>query len=249
MRALAILLLTVAPVLAEPVRLVPYTLVEERVVTRVDFEEFPRRMSPGLPVDDLQRVEGAVIGERFAGQQLTQIGGFDVLTPTPVGPLSLQPGAAGQNLSLTYLFQLSTHIEGLAPPGYPDYDASGEGAISILFDRDQFALGFRVAAEPPPKDGAGVKGEMTVDFFRRDGSLIATLPVTLDWGREGYGFYREGEITDIAGITITNRDPQGVAIDDLIFDQDLIMSEFTGRERAFAMKHIIHAGETHEMWR
>ena len=117
---------------------------------------------------------------------------------------------------------LSNQVAGLAPPGYPERQAGGEGAIAVLFDRDQFALGFRVAAELEP-DTPAKQGTMQVSFFRRDATPIATIDVMLAWGFQGYGFVREDEAEDIAGITITNADPAGIAIDDLIFDTDLVL--------------------------
>ena len=111
---------------------------------------------------------------------------------------------------------------GVAPPGFPDRNGGGEGAVSILFDRDQSALGFRVASEPKP-DEPKPKGRILVAFFRRDGNLIAEVEVELEWMLGGYGFRRQDGVEDIAGISITNRDPQGVMIDDVIFDRDLVV--------------------------
>lgn len=221
MRALFALLALALPAMAEPVTLVPYADLEPRLVTRVDFEDFPRRLSPGVQIDGIQRVEGAAMGERFQGQLIWQEDGFDRVGPLADAPLALAAGADGQNLSISLIYQLSNQLQGLAPPGYPAINAEGEGAVAVLFDRDQFALGFRVAAEPQPRDGAGRPGAMTVQFFTRDARLIASMPVTLGWGRKAYGFVRAGEEPDIAGITITNADPAGIAIDDLIFDHDL----------------------------
>lgn len=221
MRAFFAFILATLPATAEPVALVPYTDLEPRLVTRVDFEDFPRRLSPGVQIDGIQRVEGAAMGERFQGQLIWQEDGYDRVGPMPDTPLALASGPEGQNLSIALIYQLSNQLQGLAPPGYPAIHAEGEGAVAVLFDRDQFALGFRVAAEPQPRDGAGSPGAMTVQFFTRDARLIAEKVVTLGWGRKAYGFLREGEEPDIAGITITNADPAGIAIDDLIFDHDL----------------------------
>ncbi|MEL6645737.1 MAG: hypothetical protein AAFQ79_17535 [Pseudomonadota bacterium] len=221
MRALLALLALTLPAHTEPITLVPYTDLEPRLTTRVDFEDFPRRLSPGISLDGIQPVEGAALGERFQGQLIWQQDGFDRTGLIPDAPLALVAGAEGQNLSIALIYQLSNQLQGLAPPGYPATNAEGEGSVAVLFDRDQFALGFRVAAEPRPRDGNGTPGQMTVQFFARDARLIAEKTVTLGWGRQAYGFVREGEATDIAGITITNADPAGIAIDDLIFDTDL----------------------------
>ncbi len=221
--ALCALILLPGAASADPaVRLVPYASLEARLATRLDFENFPRRMSPGLPLDGVQRVEGAALGERFDGQTLWQQDGFDRLAPVARAPLRLLAGQAGENLVVSMIGPLSNQLGGLAPPGWPAVEAGGEGAIAVLFDRDQQALGFRVSADP--RDAADEPSAMQVTFFRRDGGLIADLSVPLTAGRAGYGFERMDETADIAGITITNDDPQGIAIDDLIFDMVLTLS-------------------------
>ena len=221
--ALALGLGAAGPVPPAAVIAVPYSTLETRLATRIDFEDFPRRMSPGLSLDGVQPVDGAALGERFAGQALWQQDGFDRLTPTAVPPLRLLAGAARENLAVSFIGPLSNQLGGLAPPGWPAIEAGGEGAIAILFDRDQHALGFRVAADPRSPDADAPL--MRIAFFRRDASLVAELSVPLAPGRAAYGFERAGAAADIAGIAITNDDPQGIAIDDLIFDVTLSLSD------------------------
>ena len=55
-----------------------------------------------------------------------------------------------------------------------------------------------------------------VSFLRRDGTLIGVVPVD-PTGEFAVGFARAKGIADIAGIIITNTDPQGLAIDTLRF--------------------------------
>lgn len=220
------LVLALAATAAQPqaIQLVPYSELEARLVARVDFESYSRVPSPGNVLDGIAVFEGARIAERFSGQLVAQDGGFDILHLAPAGPLALQPGVAGQNLAVEFVFFMSNQLKGMAPPGFPEKDAGGEGAVAILFDRDQSALGFRVAAEPDPKNAAVPKGRMTVAFYRRDGMLIDRLEIRLNWLLAGYGFARVGGAEDIAGIAITNRDPQGIMIDDVIFDRDYVTS-------------------------
>lgn len=223
MRAIiACLLLSTLPARSEPVTLVSYHELESRLVSRIDFESFPRTLSPGTPLDGLVALEGAQLGERFTGQTLSEIDGFDRLSHFPMPPLRLEAGQNGQNLAVSFIYMLSNQLDGLGVAGYPERSAGGEGAIAILFDRDQFALGFRVAAELEP-DIATPPGQMEIAFYRRDATPIATLTVTLDWGLSSYGFLRTDGTEDIAGITITNLDPEGIAIDDVIFDTDLVL--------------------------
>ena len=222
MRFLAVCLIFLCP---SPgwagVLLVPYDPLARELDTLIDFENYNKFLSPGLRLDDVQHFDGAAFGERFNGQATLNKEGFDTVFGTPSPPLSIVPGVPGENLAVTFYFLLSNHLVGHAAPGYPENRAGGEGAIAILFDRDQRALGFRVAAEPEPKEPQ-TKGQMTVRFFRRDGSEISRMDVTLNWGRKGYGFRRRGETPDIAGVSITNRDPAGIGIDDLIFDAETV---------------------------
>ena len=230
MRALPfVLVLAAAPLGAQEVVQVPYAGLEGELTSRIDFETYPRIPSPGDPLDGVAVHDGASFAERFRGQVITQEAGFDVLRLPPAAPLSLEAGAPGQNLAVVYLFFMSNQLKGMAPPGFPRHEAGGEGAVAVLFDRDQSALGFRVTSEPRPDDATVPKGRMQVAFYRRDGSLIDRLEVVLEWELAGYGFRRADEVADIAGIAITNRDPAGVAIDDVIFDRDLVLGGLAGR--------------------
>lgn len=207
----------------QAIQQVPYAQLEQELVSRIDFENYPKTMSPGNPLDGIEVFDGARFAERFAGQLVAQEAGFDTLLLTPSPPLMLQAGIAGQNLAVEFIFFLSNQLKGMAPPGFPERNAGGEGAVSILFDRNQSAIGFRVASEPDPKDATIPKGQMTIAFYRRDGGLIDSLDVELEWLLAGYGFERTDATEDIAGVSITNRDPQGVMIDDVIFDRYLVL--------------------------
>ena len=209
---------------AQAVEQVAYAELQGELVELIDFENYDKVMSPGKPLDEIEVFNGARFGERFAGQILAEQDGFDVLHLKPVGPLSLSSGVPGQNLAVVFIFYMSNQLKGMAPPGFPQVEAGGEGAVSILFDRDQSALGFRVTSEPRPREAGVPKGRMNVAFYRRDGSVIDQLDVELDWSIAGYGFRRTNGSEDIAGISITNRDPAGVAIDDVIFDRYSVTS-------------------------
>ncbi len=78
----------------------------------------------------------------------------------------------------------------------------------MLFDFDQSAFGFQLIG--------GDGGSGTVDFYRRDGSLISSLSL-MGLASAYYGFEREGSLQDIAGISIYNLDGGGVAFDNLKF--------------------------------
>ncbi|MEL6169595.1 MAG: hypothetical protein AAFR35_12960 [Pseudomonadota bacterium] len=195
-----------------------YADLEPRLTARVDFEDHPRFMTPGQRHDEVIEADGARFGERLLGQRVQQSNGFDRLRGQPISPVAIAAGAPGENLSVTHYLLISNHLVGNAAPGYPDFKAGGEGSVAILFEREQSALGFRVAAEPQPKDSSVDQGWMTVTFYARDGHILDRIEVVLDWGRNGYGFETADNRPVIAAITIENQDPAGIAIDDVIFD-------------------------------
>jgi len=176
----------------------------------IDFESFAGGGAPGTNYDGLIDADGATFGERFVGQTLGASGNSDTLAGAPSGGgLTLAVGAANQNLNIFTRAPDGNVLTGLGNLGFPDFNAIGEGAIAILFDNDQSEFGFQSVG--------GNLGGATFEFWARDGSLIATItPVGL--GVDFFGFQREGGVQDIAGISIWNTDPAGIAFDDIVFD-------------------------------
>ena len=175
----------------------------------IDFESIAGGGAPGTNYDGIIDLVGASFGERFTGQTLSYSGNSDVLSGTPTGGLSLQAGAAGQNLNSYTRSPDGNILTGLGRLGFPDFNAIGEGAIAILFDHDQSEFGFQSVG--------GDLGGATFEFWDRTGSLIDTItPENL--GTDFFGFSREGGVQDIAGISIWNTDPAGIGFDDIIFD-------------------------------
>lgn len=182
----------------------PDALALTRIIT---FDDTRATRGPGHPIKDLLVMQGAVFGERFAGQEVSGTGDHDQITGTALPPLTVLPGADGQNLSIVY-FRGNNILNGYGIAGYPRRHAQGEGAISALFDEDQSALAFQIRG--------GEDGPARVAFLARDGTVIAELDLPPP-GEYEYGFVRAGGVADIAGILITNRDPQGLAIDNVRF--------------------------------
>ena len=173
----------------------------------ITFEDMRSGAGPGYLIDDILPMPGATFGERFAGQNVISQGFHDEVTGTAFGPLTMLPGASGQNLSLVR-FSGNTMLNGYGAAGFPKRDAQGEGAIAVLFDEDQSALAFDLRG--------GEAGIAHVTFHRRDGTMIGTVPVD-PTGEFSVGFMRSDGIRDIAGFTVTNKDPQGMAIDTIRF--------------------------------
>jgi hypothetical protein len=175
-----------------------------RIIT---FEDTRSSQGPGHPVDGLLVLDGAVFGERFAGQSVAPEGDFDQITGTALSPLTVMPGDKGRNLSVVYL-QGNNILNGYGIAGYPKRHAQGEGAIAFLFEHDQSSLSFAVRG--------GESGQLRVVFHARSGAVIAVLDLP-PAGEHAFGFRRASGDTDIAGVLVTNTDPQGVALDDLRF--------------------------------
>jgi hypothetical protein len=173
----------------------------------IDFQNTRSGAGPGHLVDDVLVLNGARFGERFAGQTLATRGVHDAVDGAAYGPLTLLAGADGQNLSVVS-FRGSSVLNGYGHAGFPKRDAQGEGAIAILFDKDQSALSIELRG--------GESGTAEVLFLSRDGTLLAHVPVH-PIGEFTIGFVRARGTEDIAGIVLNNTDPQGVAIDKIRF--------------------------------
>ena len=174
----------------------------------ITFDDVPGGPVPGTNYDAVFVSGGVSFAERFVGQTNTPSGTFDVLSGSPGGPLALAVGAPGRNLNV-FFYAGSQGLTGLGPLGFPDFNAIGEGAIALLFTSEQSEFGFQLVG--------GDGGSATVDFFRRDGSLVHQI-VLGGLTSAFYGFSREGGVNDIAGVSIWNTDPLGIVFDNLKFD-------------------------------
>lgn len=219
------------PTSADPINQVSYNNLQGNEF--VDFENIsggtpipPAGIFEGRYFTGLLNAPGMTIGERFAGQALNTdtVEGvdFDSLPGEASGPLSVLPGATApgeaipsKNL-IVVVVDNDRGLSGLGPEPLSDAPTVaevvaviGEGSIAILFTFDQSEFGFR------SRGGNG--GAAVFHFFRRDGSLIATLtPDNL--GSDLFGFSRENGVQDIAGISIHSFDDGGIGLDDIRFD-------------------------------
>ncbi|MEO9651501.1 MAG: hypothetical protein ABJ360_06995 [Roseobacter sp.] len=189
----------------QPVCLVdPDALALRKIIT---FEETRSSPGPGHLISNLLVLDGAVFGERFAGQSIQPVGDHDDVAGDALFPLTLMPGDRGQNLSVVQ-FKGNNVLNGYGHAGFPKRRAQGEGAISFLFDEDQSALSFQLRG--------GESGAAKAAFLSRDGRVIALLDLPAA-GEYHYGFIRANGAADIAGVVVTNRDPAGVAMDNVRF--------------------------------
>ena len=164
--------------------------------------------------------DGAYFAQNFVGQTVTPGGGlfpyYDVVSGSPTNPLTLQVGPTGQNLSIGGREGI---LYGLGPLGFRNFDAIGEGAIAILFDRDQSEFGFNLEGSPDSDPNK----QVYLSFFRRDGSLIddITLDQPIPFGP--LGFKTDTGIREIAGVSISNFGSHGggIGIDFIVYDPDI----------------------------
>ena len=184
----------------------PQSLGLTRIIT---FDDTQSSAGPGHQIIDLLVLDGAVFGERFAGQSVSSAGDHDVVVGSALRPLTVMPGDQGQNLSVVF-FNGNNVLNGYGMAGYPRRNAQGEGAIAFLFDEDQSALSFQLRG--------GEAGTAHVRFLARDGTVLSSLDLP-PAHEHAYGFLRANGANDIAGVVLTNTDPQGLAIDNIRFER------------------------------
>ena len=217
------------------------TSLSHAAITQVDYstvvatatEDFSGFASGGNAArDGLVQGNGVAFGERFAGQQLSSQSvffpavnvnsQFDTLSGSPTSPLTLLAGSADHNLWIGDLgLPGGFMMAGCGPNGSAfAHGGTFHGSVALLFDEDQSQLGFQII---------GQNGSMGVaSFFRRDGSLIETLNLDLPGFQSGgyspvlsFGFLRDGGVADIAGMSFTNVDLAGIAMDNFIFSNSI----------------------------
>lgn len=220
-RALAAWVLCATAAQAEPVVQVdPATLIPALAGVQ-DFDHLSLAPEPGLAHDAPLRVEGLTLGERFAGQ-IVQGHPHDRLSGTPVAPLALAPPEPGTHLSTAFHPGFGSNaLFAVGPDGFDAISGRGEGAVALLFDRDVRAVTLKLHAEyADPLGARALPGRAYLSFFDRGGSVIDAHAVALGTGVIALGFRLDGDGPGVAGISLTNDDPGGLAIDDIRFPLD-----------------------------
>ncbi|MDQ2092505.1 hypothetical protein [Rhodalgimonas zhirmunskyi] len=107
----------------------------------------------------------------------------------------------------------------LGPRGAARIEGRGEGSIAVLFDEDQPAIGFLLhAAYPAPMGHTGPpRGAITLTAYARNGQSLGQMVVIPGTGVERLAWRRAGLARDVAGFTIENIDPGGIALDDILY--------------------------------
>ncbi len=223
--ALAAWLALAAPAAAQQVVAADYRQLMVQLGERADFERLPPRREPGFNLDAPYRERGLWIGERFAGQQAVAEGPRERLSGTPAAPLRLRTGSQRRNLSVAFHRGFGSNaLFPLGADGFPRLTARGEGAVALLFDSGQRAVGVRVhSGYPSPLGNRTGTGRVIFTFYDRAGRALGRLEAKLHEGINEFGFRTAGSAPDIAGITIENTDPGGIAIDDIIYSLPLLL--------------------------
>jgi hypothetical protein len=146
---------------------------------------------------------GFSAAESFAGQTVALVSGYEVVTGTPGGPLSLNTPAAANGVTLWN----GEELQGLTGGGTACADpCTGEGAVSLLFAAPQAAIGLDVLKF----EG----GNVLLQFFTPAGVAFDDVTIAPSAVRH-WTFTAESGHT-IGGVTLTNSDlTAGVAFDDL----------------------------------
>lgn len=231
MRALrwAFALLCLAPAAtADGITLLPYAPLAYRLDGHLRFDALPERAEPGHRLDALYVGDGVRVGQHLMGQSIgtrrtpdttgPKHKGHDTLIQArPTVPLILQPGARGQNLSVALHRGFgSMALFPLGPAGFPDHAARGEGAATFLFDMDQEELGLRLHSDYPSPLGKSPKpGALHVTCVTRKGDIAGQVDIPLATGVTAIGLRFNQRLA--AACTLTNTDPGGIAIDDVLY--------------------------------
>lgn len=206
--ALFALLPALASACDRPVCVVaPDTLDLAQVIT---FDDQPANPGPGRLVGTPLILPGASFGEGFTGQNRAINGTFDVISGPANAPLTLFSAPANEMLSVTRIAN-SNLLNGLGPLGYPQFGATGEGSIAILFDRDQVAIRLDL------RGGEG--GTANVIVLDRAGQVIDVVMLG-PLAEVDYGLIRQDKARDIAAVVVINDDPEGIALQAVAFDGD-----------------------------
>ncbi|MCW9043699.1 MAG: hypothetical protein OQK05_10190 [Pseudopelagicola sp.] len=226
MRALFSIALCLAtlPLRAEVVP-VPYKALAATLDQRQDFETLPHRGEPGFNLDHTLRSAGLSIGTHFQGQSLIPAPGptgapHDALGPgDATRPLALKTDPRGQNLSIAFHRGFGSNaLLPLGPHGFDRLSGRGEGAVAVLFDADQSAIALRLHTDYATALAAPRRqGTVTLRFYDRTGRRIGVQTLRPGPSITELGFRTKQDRPRIAGLLVTNLDPGGIALDDILF--------------------------------
>ena len=214
------------PVRAESILPRPYHDLARELDRREGFEAWPARPEPGHLLQAAHRGEGIAVASHFAGQGTAILsrragGRFDTLTETrALSPLRLETGPPDQGIAIAQHRGFGSNaVFPIGPDGFAALSGRGEGALAILFDDDQRAVGLLVHSDYPDPLGnrPTPPGTVEVILMARDGRVLARPVEGLSPGITALGYQTESGLPGIAGLVVLNTDPGGIAVDDILF--------------------------------
>lgn len=191
-----------------------YQALAERVDTVLDFEE-PAFDYEFQAIHEVWEVGCVTIAEGFVGQSVPGFMNWDKSGVVLEPPLRIAPAPTGLNLVRGNSDQAGSRVLlGVGPKGAFHKEGRGYGAISLLFDQPQSAFGFEVFVLSH-SEGKLRFGPLDVSFFDEGAGIIATFSKGLR-KNGSIAFERPHGERDIKGVTISNRVPGGISIDNVL---------------------------------
>lgn len=223
---LVCLILAAGPAAAQNIRQVAIQQIAPVLNAIVDFEGFDAGTEPGKEMSRLVSGAGASVGTAFAGQRRTtyniasSAGQHFEFDPAQGPALPFRLSGDGSFVIAWHRGFGSDAAFPVGPDGANRASGRGEGTLAVVFEDDQTVLAFRVHADyPDPLGTRPSPGTAQVSFFARDGAILETIIIPLHHGVMTLGF--ETMDTGIAAFTISNTDPGGIAVDDIMFRRNV----------------------------
>jgi len=191
---------------------------------KIDFEGVDASPEPGREIDRLEVGAGAKIDSHLAGMErrITRLpdtangGRHFHPTPNTAPGIPLRLAAEGTFVVAEHRGFGSSAAFPVGPDGAGKVSGRGEGMLTVLFDADQYAVALRIHSDyPDPMGTRPPPGQVLIEFRARDGRMIDMHRISLDRGVTELGF--RSPTRGMAAITISNTDPGGIAIDDIVF--------------------------------
>ncbi|MDJ0820854.1 MAG: hypothetical protein QNJ09_03455 [Paracoccaceae bacterium] len=221
MRVLALLCCLASAAQADPLLPVSWEEATRSPHRLISFDTLPEQAEPGHILNAALRFDGLWLGERLAGQtqSISPDGLFDQLTGRPRSPLQVLPGKPAQNMAIAQHRGFgSMALFPLGPKGAQAREGRGEGALAFTFDSAQTTIAFRLHADYPAALGTSqTPGPIRITFYDRKGALIEEQRLTLPPGVQSRAWQ---SATPVKAVTISNRDPGGIALDDILIQTD-----------------------------
>lgn len=213
--------LCASPAMAAPVTQVPYDIAAHTAAGVFDFENVPILPEPGQRVTQPIHTLGAALGAALIGQTRDAQGKFATLDGVPDAPPRLNVGDPLLAVAFHAGFG-SNAVFPLGPDGFEKRSGRGEGALALAFDAPIHSFALRLHLDyADPLGSRHAPGPVWLHFYGSDATLLQIVPLTPAHGVQSFGFQ---STMPIAAITLTHRDPGGIAIDDIRYSLDSLVN-------------------------